>query len=178
MTRKFLGRHKCQRCCAKLVRVYDWLPKPVLCAKCRDAVGSEESVAQEHPAKSRREVLGWCDGKLRRRFGDETGVWHLLTAEPAYGLVTNARPVCGTKGMLSGQVHPGECPECEGSGTIPPPFANSFPSPPCHACEGKGTVPGDAKLLRYLYEQRALPATARACRRCLAWKRTGKDTST
>jgi hypothetical protein len=40
---------------------------------------------------------------------------------------------------------PGPCPECEGSGTIPPPFANSFPSPPCHACEGKGTVPGDAK---------------------------------
>lgn len=51
-----------------------------------------------------REVLGWCAGKARARHGDETGVMHLLTAEPAYGLVLNARPVCGSRGMLSGQV--------------------------------------------------------------------------
>jgi len=69
-----------------------------------------------------REVLGWCSGKSRGRHGDETGVMHLLMAEPAYGLVANARPVCGMRGMLSGQV------------------------------------------------QRALPATARACRRCLTWE--------
>lgn len=68
-----------------------------------------------------REVLGWCVGQSRKRYGDETGVWHLLTAEPAYGLVVNARAVCGSRGMLSGQV------------------------------------------------ERTLPATARACRRCLAW---------
>jgi len=51
-----------------------------------------------------REVLGWCAGKSRRRHGDETGVMHLLTAEPAYGLVANPRAVCGSRGVLSGQV--------------------------------------------------------------------------
>jgi hypothetical protein len=72
---------------------------------------------------ARREVLGWCAGKSRRRHGDETGVMHLLTAEPGYGLVVNPRAVCGSRGMLSGQV------------------------------------------------ERTLPATARACRGCLAWER-------
>lgn len=33
-SRRYLGTHRSQRCHNVRVRVYDWLPSPVLCAKC------------------------------------------------------------------------------------------------------------------------------------------------
>lgn len=46
MTKKsFLGTHKCP--CGKRVRVYDWLPPQVLCAKCTRDVARQETEAQE-----------------------------------------------------------------------------------------------------------------------------------
>jgi hypothetical protein len=44
--RKFLGTHACS-CCAKKVRVYDWLPTAVLCAKCAKQVRTEESTMED-----------------------------------------------------------------------------------------------------------------------------------
>lgn len=98
--REYLGQHKCERCHAKLVRVYDWLPSPVICSTCRAAVKREEKHAEERAPRD--VVLGWARGQTKR--GDETGLVHLLIAEPAYGLFTRARPVCGSRGALSGQV--------------------------------------------------------------------------
>jgi len=45
--RQYLGQHKCGRCCAVLVRVYDWLPACVLCAKCAAAEARQESETNE-----------------------------------------------------------------------------------------------------------------------------------
>lgn len=40
--RKYLGAWRCERCRRVNVRVYDWLPTPVLCARCRRATAREE----------------------------------------------------------------------------------------------------------------------------------------
>jgi hypothetical protein len=40
--RTYLGQHKCCAC-DKLVRVYDWLPNAVYCAKHRDEIAKEEA---------------------------------------------------------------------------------------------------------------------------------------
>jgi hypothetical protein len=45
-SRRYLGQWKCERCIWVLVRVYDWLPTPVLCAKCRAATHKEEKLAE------------------------------------------------------------------------------------------------------------------------------------
>lgn len=43
--RTFIGVFRCERCYEKRVRVYDWLPVPVLCAGCATierAAGEEQ----------------------------------------------------------------------------------------------------------------------------------------
>lgn len=40
--RTYLGQHKCCAC-DKLVRVYDWLPNAIYCAKHRDEIAKEEA---------------------------------------------------------------------------------------------------------------------------------------
>lgn len=46
MTRKFLLTSKCH-VCARRVRIYDWLPDSVLCAKCAARIARDEAKAQE-----------------------------------------------------------------------------------------------------------------------------------
>lgn len=50
-------------------------------------------------------TLGWSRGKSRARFGDETGVWHLLEA-PEDQPGAQARLACGSKAQTSGQIEP------------------------------------------------------------------------
>ena len=57
-------------------------------------------------------VLGWARGIDRRRFGDETGVWHLVIEEP--GEFPRAGASCGK--AISGQIEPLDgnvCQRCE-----------------------------------------------------------------
>lgn len=63
--KKYLGQHKCCAC-DTMVRVYDWLPDAVYCARHRD----EEEGRDEIPSRNRRPVAP------RKKFK------HRLKAEP------------------------------------------------------------------------------------------------
>jgi hypothetical protein len=43
--RKYLGLHGCDMCSSR-VRVYDWLPSVVLCAKCSKEIERQERCSQ------------------------------------------------------------------------------------------------------------------------------------
>lgn len=45
--KNFLGVYPCA--CGKRVRVYDWLPSQVLCAKCKREVAKQEAQSEERP---------------------------------------------------------------------------------------------------------------------------------
>lgn len=66
-------------------------------------------------------------------------------------IVEAARMSTG-KGFLGWD--PGPCPVCAGEGSLTIPLTGPGIDVKCQACEGKGKVRGDAKLLRYLYENK------------------------
>ena len=51
--RQYLGQHKCV-VCSKLIRVYDWLPFAVLCAKHKRHEDNASGPPARKPAKKRR----------------------------------------------------------------------------------------------------------------------------
>jgi len=53
MTKQYLGQHKCA-VCSKLVRVYEWLPTTVLCAKHKRYVDGPGEAPVRKAAKARR----------------------------------------------------------------------------------------------------------------------------
>lgn len=53
MTKQYLGQHRCA-VCAKLVRVYNWLPTTVLCAKHKRYVDGPGEAPVRKAAKVRR----------------------------------------------------------------------------------------------------------------------------
>lgn len=62
-------------------------------------------------------------------------------------IIESARMSTG-KGFLGWD--PGPCPDCNGSGAVH--VDEGWPAGICKTCNGKGRLLGDAKLLRYLYE--------------------------
>jgi anaerobic ribonucleoside-triphosphate reductase activating protein len=71
---------------------------PGMFARGRDLGG--ERVKEANPKYDEEQVLGWCRAKNRKRFGDETGVWHLVLTSGTKGITTP----CNYNGFLSGQL--------------------------------------------------------------------------
>jgi hypothetical protein len=45
--RYFIGTYPCNHCNRQRVRVYDWLPECVLCAKCKAQIAAQEALQED-----------------------------------------------------------------------------------------------------------------------------------
>ena len=64
--------------------------------------------------------------------------------------IIEAARISVDKGFLGWE--PGVCPSCDGSGRQH--VDEGWPDAVCSACNGKGTHPGDARLLRFLWNNK------------------------